>query len=78
MVVEGTITDVKANGPPELLVETKEGTYRVLLTPDTEITRAGKPVDPGVLKPDLRVRVTGRLSSIHPTTVSAETVETSA
>ena len=73
VTIEGTITGVLESSPLQLTVETSAGPMHVALRADTAVSQDGRPIDPGRLRPDLRVRIRGDRSG--PSALSARSIE---
>ena len=71
MTIEGRIVTVMESWPLQLSVETDAGRYHVGLLQETDITRQGNKVEPGALRVDQRIRVTGNVSGDLAMTASA-------
>jgi hypothetical protein len=75
MEIEGKIITVMESWPLQLTVQAQTALYHVVLRSDTQITQKGKAVDPGSLRPDLSVRISGQVSSSNPLAVNARVIE---
>jgi hypothetical protein len=75
MEIEGKIITVMESWPLQLTVQAQTALYHVVLRSDTQITQQGKAVDPGSLRPDLSVRISGQVSSSNPLAVNARVIE---
>ena len=75
MRVEGTITEVLESWPPEVRVETSDGTFYVALREDTEIVQGGTAGGLGDLAPGVRARFVGQETGGVSSAMTADRVE---
>lgn len=75
MEIEGKIITVMESWPLQLTVQGQTALYDVVLRSDTQITQKGSVLDPGSLRPDLSVRISGQVSSSNPLAVNAQVIE---
>ena len=61
--MDATILHVMESWPLQLALETSAGSEQLALANGARILRAGEPIDPGELKPGLRVRVLSRTAA---------------
>ena len=66
---------VMESWPLQLTVQTQTALYHIVLRSDTQITQKGQLVDPGSLRPDLQVRISGQVSSSNPLAMNAQAIE---
>ena len=62
MTVECTLSEVMEIWPLQLACQTSERRYHVALTDETVISAGGGHLDPGILRPGMRIRVSGEPS----------------
>lgn len=75
MIIEGKIFEVMESWPLQLTLKTQTGRYHVELLTETTIVREGETVNPGMLKPELKVRVEGQRSVSNKIAIIAHTIE---
>lgn len=59
MRIEGHVLEVMESMPLQLIVKSESTRVFVHLLPETTITQRGSHVDPGVIQPDMYVRIEG-------------------
>ena len=75
VVIEGIIVEVMESWPLQLAVEGGGNRYHVELLHQTTVTRGSRDVNPGVLQPDQRVRVSGSGRGPPTQVMIAESIE---
>ena len=74
-MIDGEIVNVMESWPLQLTVQTAAGRYHVRLLEGTIVTRRATTVGPGVLRPELRVRIRGSRVRSTPLVMSARVIE---
>ena len=69
--VEGSVLEVMESWPLQLTMQTQEGRYHVGLLAETLVNRGGEKVEPGAIKPGVRVRIEGESSGRNALTARA-------
>jgi hypothetical protein len=75
MIIEGTVEQVMETSPLQLTVATNSGRYYVALQPSTVVAQQGNTVNPGGLKPGVRVHISGQPSNFDNMALTAQAVE---
>jgi hypothetical protein len=75
MIIEGTVEQVMETSPLQLTVTTNSGRYHVALQSNTAVTQQDKTVNSGILKPGVRVSISGQPSSFDSMALTAQAVE---
>ncbi len=74
-VVEGRIVEVMESWPLQLAVKSGNVCYQIALLSETTVSLGGQPVNPQLLRPHQRIRVTGTTYGASSQAMVAQTIE---